>query len=209
MNQDFIIIANGSINKTTQLADLVHNKIVIALDGAANYLIDCCLKIDILMGDFDSISPTVKNLYQQYGVNVIDTLNQDYTDLEKSIHYCDEQQANSITIVNAQGGRMDHSIGNICFLKKYYRVDRLIQIINDDELLYYVEDQNIIINGYIDQLIGIMGFAECIVTSCGLKYELNSTYLSIGGTQSISNSLNSTSATVQIAGQALIIQGFK
>jgi thiamine pyrophosphokinase len=203
---NFLIIADGSSIKNDKLLSLSKDKIIIVLDGAANKLININIVPHFIVGDFDQISQETKNYYQEKGVNILHLQDQNFTDLEKAIIFCESYNPNSIFITNALGKRTDHMLGNISCLKKFYKSNRPIYIISNKEKISFVKDQEIIITGEIKDIVAILGFPECSVLSDGLEYDMNNYQLTLGGNNSICNSLNKNKAIINIKGEAIIIQ---
>ena len=48
----------------------------------------------LIIGDFDSIKPDIKNYYEQRGVKIFHNKDQDTTDLEKCVYYVFENSEN-------------------------------------------------------------------------------------------------------------------
>jgi thiamine pyrophosphokinase len=203
--ENYLIIANGQRTGMTFLKKLLPGNKIIVLDGAANYTKSLSLVPDIILGDLDSITTTTSNYYRKQHVKFVITPDQNFTDLEKAIHYCDQHLATLIVITWALGKRTDHLLGNIGFLKKYYNPSRKIAIITPTEIITYMVDNELTINGKKNQNVAIIGYPKCTATSHGLKYELNNTELELGKTESICNQLRTTKATLSIQGNAIII----
>lgn len=204
--QDYLIIANGSPIPKETLIELSKNKIVIALDGAANHLRTVQIAPHIILGDLDSITVDTKTLWQLSGAQVVHTPDQDYTDLHKGIMFCDEHHARSIMIINAIGGdRTDHMIANISLLRRCYKADRPLSIITDNEILEFVKDRTLTIHGKPHDQCAIIGFTHATVTTHGLEYEMDNYELYFTERASTSNRILKESATIQVSGEALVI----
>ncbi|MHB1220857.1 MAG: motility associated factor glycosyltransferase family protein, partial [Gammaproteobacteria bacterium] len=138
--KNYIIIADGEFLSTDFILNATKNKIIIALDGAADRLADLNIKPHVILGDFDTINPIpwgIQKTYSEMGeddqpyfnqdnIHIVPAKNQQYTDLQKAIHYCNLHQAASITIICAMGGRLDHHEGNLRILRSAYRPNRSI-----------------------------------------------------------------------------------
>ena len=75
---------------------------------------------DIISGDFDSIDKELLEQSKTKGIEVIETPDQNFTDLMKGLDICEQRGAIDIAIVCSLGGeRTDHSITNLGLLKKY------------------------------------------------------------------------------------------
>ncbi len=212
----FAIIANGPFPDKSIINEAIQHKIIIALDGAANKLIELKIKPDVILGDFDSlndetliywgitqtfsdISADSKPYLGKQDVLIVPCKDQSETDLVKAIHYCDLQQAESITILCATGGREDHHEGTKRALQSEYRSDRIIVVHSEQQSLRYGRDETIELAGIVGDYCGIIAIHTGQCSSTGLEYECN------GHDFSICNRLKTTPATVKIHGSALII----
>lgn len=216
----WVIIANSPEFCIESIQKNLASKKILALDGAANFLKTYNITPDVILGDFDSIQDKhfwgVEEMFNQinensmpylghFGVTIVPAKNQDLTDLEKGILFCDSHKAESITILNATGGRFDHTLGNIGFLKKYHLPSRPLCIISGDEKIEFVRDATICIQGEIGSACGIIGFPEAVMTTQGLKYNGQGYTLKLGFQESICNTLDSETASISIQGDALVI----
>lgn len=81
------------------------NVLVIAADSGLITAAEYTIKIDILLGDFDSITSTDEKLariVKKYPVN------KDYTDTELALLEAQEQGVQQIVLIGGNGGRFDH-----------------------------------------------------------------------------------------------------
>lgn len=201
----FLIVANSPIFIKEIIMELAINRTVIALDGVTNKLIDYHINFDVALGDFDSvnwetINPEIKNK-----IKIIHLANQNQTDLEKAIDYCDELQATQIDIVCANSGRMDHTLRNIGLLRMKYKSDRSIFLHTETQTLEFVRDKTITMRGQIGDYCGITAFPAARFTSDGLVYEGENYELIFGIQESTSNQLKKSEVRIEIEGEALVI----
>ncbi|RMX42416.1 hypothetical protein pdam_00004894 [Pocillopora damicornis] len=72
---------------------------------------------DYISGDFDSVDPDILNFYKGKGVEIIPTPDQNETDLTKCLRILISNKSISefdqIVVMNAFGGRLDHTMANI------------------------------------------------------------------------------------------------
>ena len=118
-----LIIANGEACAHTLLEQLLEwNPHVVALDGAYDRVIKLGIKVDTVIGDFDSISTDIpyNNLHQSH-INFIQDLDQDTTDLEKALLFLISNNITHVNVVWATGHRTDHLLANITNLVKYQK----------------------------------------------------------------------------------------
>jgi len=212
---DYLIVANApSITpqqlRVIKLASM--NKTLIALDGASDLLTENRIQPDIVLGDLDSIDKNRdylafqnENPFYLNGTLVIPAADQDHTDLEKAIKYCDEHGARSIEIINAVGGRLDHTLGNLHFLKKYHSDKRKLRMIYQNSQVNYVKDDVIHITGQAGDNVAVIAFPYGSVTSIGLAYDMQDYKLEFAISESLCNSLAKTNATIRVKGEALVV----
>jgi thiamine pyrophosphokinase len=217
--QHYTIIANTPHLDVPKLS--TESTILIALDGAANKLKKAGIKPNIILGDFDSIEEhdhwgiqegfhDIHGESEPYttaeGILIIPAKDQNYTDLEKAILYADSQEAKSISIYNAFGGRLDHSLGNLRLLKKYYKTDRPIHLIDTHQTAEYHENKTLILNGKTKSPIGIFAFPKkAKITTKGLAWDVKDYELIFAEQESIANQFEQETAEIAIKGGVLIV----
>ncbi len=183
-----LIIANGEPCSLELLGQLLEwSPYVLALDGAYVRLNQWGIKIDALLGDFDSIGSGL-DLNLQDHTTVVSAPNQDKTDLEKGIEYLIAQGHRAVNVLWATGRRADHTFANITNIVRYsQQID--INILDDYSRIYmlprhfekwFAKDTNI-------SLVPI-GRVEGIVTQ-NLKYPLHNETLEIGKRIGTSNAV--------------------
>lgn len=203
--QDWLLIADGEPLSSKKLKQLVQHKKVMALDGAYEYLRDIGIKIDVLLGDFDSLNAEDLAHARKVIANVIPAPDQNYTDLEKGLHYIDKLNPKSVTICAATGLRLQHTLYNLRILKKYYQPKRPLILISEMEIIRYYQDAAIKITGNINDSIGLLGFPHATVTTMGLKWDVTDYPLDFEKSSSVLNVLTTTEADIKIKGDILVI----
>lgn len=216
----WVIVANGPPFPINELKESLHDRKVLALDGAVNRF--KCLQLcpDCILGDFDSVEDPaywgISAVFSEideysfsytgnFGITIIPAKDQNYTDLEKGIIYCDRAGATSILIVQATGGRMDHTLGNLGLLKKYHRPDRDLIIVTEKEKIFYLCNNDIVVEGGMGEYCAVMGYPQALMTTSGLAYNGHEYLLQLGIQESICNKITSSQATISIQGEALVI----
>jgi thiamine pyrophosphokinase len=199
------IIANaGPISN--YLRQIIHTfKNIIALDGAADKLFDFIITPDVVIGDFDSIKQSTLVTLKKLDVPVYHIHDQDYTDLDKAIMFCDSNGAKVINIYNCLGARLDHTLINLRMLKRYWSETREMTIFDDQSKVIYLTNQSIELTGKVGDDVAVMAFTEAVVTSTGLQYEMNNYKLEFAYQESTSNSLSANHATIKVEGDAIAI----
>jgi len=217
--KDFIIIANGNFLVKEIIQEAIANKVIIALDGAAQKLRRLGITPLIIAGDFDSLDLTEKKIWGIHETHegktspyhgshqtlIVPLMDQNATDLVKTIRYCDNQGAKSITIICASGGQLDHHEGVMRSLRTQYRSDRPILLHTESQTLRYAKDEPVILNGEVGDRCGIIAFPKGAFSSSGLKYDVTDWALEFGFSDSTCNALAKPEASLTITGEALIV----
>lgn len=204
-SHEWLLIANGAPLSIEKLHELARDKHVMVLDGAYAYIKQSGLKIDVLLGDFDSISAEDLAEARNTTIKVIHTPDQNKTDLEKGLDYIDATNPKSIYICAATGLRLQHSLYNLRILKKYYQPQRPLILFSNTEVIRYYEDTEITVSGKINDGVGILGFPYGVITTSGLKYDVTDYALQFEKGNSVLNELVRPQANIKIRGGALVI----
>lgn len=115
---DVIIIANGKFPSFSLVEELSHtNYTIIAVDGGSHFCAKNNIIPDLITGDFDSTSLEV--LEKFHDVMKLSTPSQDKSDLEKTLEFIFSYSVRKVAVWGATGGRMDHTLANICLLARY------------------------------------------------------------------------------------------
>jgi thiamine pyrophosphokinase len=202
----FTIIANAGTILQQQISNIPDDHKIIALDGIADQLLSLEVRPFAIIGDFDSISVNTLEAYKAKKVLLSHIQDQNSTDLDKGIKFCDENYATEILIINAFGGeRVDHTLINYRSLRKHYSSTRKLRIREQNFYLELYKDCGIIASGTNGSRISLLAFPKAIITSDGLEYNMNQYTLELGYAESSSNSLKKEKATINIKGEILLI----
>lgn len=131
-----LIIANGESCSMELLGQLLEwNPFVLVLDGALDRVLDLNIKIDAVLGDFDSID-SVEEKIEKFGpVQIIHTPDQEKTDLQKGIDFLIQDGHMAANIAWATGRRADHYFNNLATLPVYSGVIDLM-VVDDHSRVY-------------------------------------------------------------------------
>src|SRR5574343_1336812 len=115
-----LIIANGESCSTELLGQLLEwSPFVVVLDGAITRVLELGIKIDVLLGDFDSKNHAVEQIQEQQKIEVVHTPDQNKTDLQKGIEFLIARGFDAVNIIWATGRRADHNLSNITDIVRY------------------------------------------------------------------------------------------
>ena len=177
-----VILANGLFPSGRQALELLEAaELLICCDGAADKLVGFGMSPHVIIGDMDSVSDEVKELYASI---MIPSDDQESNDLTKAVHYCIEKGYPSVSILGATGLREDHTLGNISLMIEYFPHIE-VQIISDFGMFYLVRSGEEV-NSFPGELISLFSLDNSIrVSSRGLLYPLKDLQLSSWYTASL------------------------
>lgn len=136
-----LIIANGEACSWDLLAQLLEwSPFIVVLDGAINRVLDLGIKIDVLLGDFDSSLNHEEIRQAQHPVEFVHTPDQEKTDLEKACDFLLERGHQAVNVVWATGRRADHTITNITNIVRF-RGKLKIVLLDDYSKIFLLDHQ--------------------------------------------------------------------
>ncbi len=152
------------------------NDMIIAADGAYDYLEKYKLLPQLLIGDMDSVS----NLPKDDNVELIQINDPETNDLEKALNYCLENNLSDIRIYGADGKRFDHALINIATLSSYSNLLN-IEIITGEEFLRFLKPGEYDFKGKRRQRFSLLAIHTADeLTLTGARYPLKNATLHKG-----------------------------
>lgn len=180
-----LFIANGQVCQFKKNFFDIFDEIV-CVDGGYNSAKLYGISPTFLIGDLDSIK--IEETKLDKSCKIIFKDNQNESDLEFAIKYIlkNVNGIGEISIINAIGLRLDHTINNIILLKS---IDKRIitKIVSENEELYLVRD-TITLENVLDKTLSILPITDIKnIRTRGLKWELNGVNINFGFVGGISN----------------------
>ncbi len=179
-----------------------NNKYVVGIDKGALYALECGIKLDLALGDFDSIDEDQFDLIKdRTSIKKLNPIKDD-TDTFDAVKMLNDYS--KITILGGiQGKRIEHFMANINMLK----LDNRIEII-DNYSHIFIKNESFILKK--DQYKYVSFFAVEDVFGLdliGFKYDLSNQILSSIDSFCISNELTSSTGFVNFRkGKLLVIK---
>lgn len=183
-----LIIANGESCSNELLGQLLEwSPFVVVLDGAINRVLELGIKIDVLLGDFDSKNHAVEQIQAQQKIEIVHTPDQNKTDLQKGIEFLIARNFDAVNIIWATGRRADHNLSNITDIVRY---KQKINIVLHDDYSKIFQLPKRYQKWYVkDTVLSLMPVGVVSgVTTQGLSYNLQNDVLTLGYRTSSSNS---------------------
>jgi thiamine pyrophosphokinase len=113
-----LLLCNGeppSKSAARAIAEAVD--LVVAADGGANSAAAVGVQPDVIIGDLDSVKPSV--LRKFHAAEIIRVRRQDNTDLEKALDYLQHLGVCHVYLMGATGRRLDMTLANLTVLWRY------------------------------------------------------------------------------------------
>jgi len=206
-----VIFINGTIDDYATFASwIAADDYLVAADGGARHCLALGLRLDAVVGDFDSLEPVLVEQLAAAGV-LIDRhpVAKAQTDLELAIEFALHQGATEILLMGAVGDRLDQTLANLLILAQREWLATLT-LVERNQLAQLVRPgQTLILQAQVGDTVSILPVSDTVtgITYTGMRYPLINATLHLGSTRGISNEVAATPATVTITtGRLLVIQ---
>lgn len=184
MLNNCLIILDGDISQSLIKKFIYQNLprnsfLIIAADGASNFLFKFKIIPDYIIGDLDSVSKKALSYLKKNGTIIKKISEQQHNDFEKCLIFALKNGFNNFRIIGYNGKRCDHLLNNFSILKKYDKKCN-IKFLDDIFEIYFLERIKTLAYKK-GELISLTAFPKAtgIVTS-GLKYNLKNENLEFG-----------------------------
>jgi thiamine pyrophosphokinase len=200
-----LLVGNGAKNPPQFLRDLAKSvDFVIGVDAGAETLLESGVKVDLAIGDFDSLKN--KDLLKK--INHLEyPKEKDYSDTEIAVTHAISLGYDEIILTNMLGGRTDHLLFNISILYRIFKEGKSTKILENKEEIY-IFDKSIEVQTDINDIVSIFPLLGKVVfeESKGLYYPLKEKSVELGETLTLSNTAVSNSVYVELKeGVAILI----
>ncbi len=178
----------------------LEDALVIGVDKGALNAINQGIKLDIAIGDFDSVSEDEFNLIKKNSKKVI-KLNpiKDETDTNEAINLVKDYDE-ILILGGINGKRIEHFYANMLEVINNPK----IKLIDDNSLIEIMDNNNYIVRKEY-KYVSIFSVIDSIVSLSGFKYDLNNYKLSRFSSLGISNEIIDSPKIELISGKLLII----
>ncbi len=202
-----VILANGTPPSSATLKRaLADATLFLCADGGANAARALRVRPAAIVGDFDSVTP--QTLAHFKDVPRIRDQDLERTDAEKAIdHVLSQGPFDSITLLGASAGRLDHVVGHIGLLRKY--ADRVRLTMEDEAARAYVATRDVTLEAPAGATVSFFAVGAPVegVTTENLRFALTDRTLELGAQDSISNVVDRAPARIRFRrGHLLVIE---
>lgn len=177
---------------------------IIAADGGQNRAREFGLQPDCVIGDFDSttLDEDFDCIYITYPAE------KDLTDTEAALTHALEKGCRNILLLGGMGGRLDHTMGNIGLLDKYYRSFDHMEFIDGKNRMELLKDSDRTLKR--DARYKYFGLVSLNAEASGIdirgaKYELTGASLERASTLGVSNEFSEDTVEICVQEGTLLI----
>ncbi len=199
-----LIVANGEWPGQFDVAHRAEAyRVVVALDGAANRLIESNAHLDVLLGDLDSVSESVLQQCKASGVTIVHTPDQQSSDISKGLDWVQKTYPDSeVDIIGVEIGRYDHHLAAYSAL---FECNSHATILLDGWQARRVSQTPTKVETRPNSIISLIPFGDVTgVTIKGCQFSLDNETLTTG-TKGISNIATGPSITVSVESGDLLL----
>lgn len=177
---------------------------IIAADGGQNRAREFGLQPDCVIGDFDSttLNEDFDCLYITYPAE------KDLTDTEVALTHALEKGCRNVILLGGMGGRLDHTMGNIGLLDKYYSSFDHMEFIDGKNRMELLRDSDRTLKRDVRyKYFGLVSLnAEASgIDIRGAKYELTGASLERASTLGVSNEFSEDTVEIYVREGTLLI----
>lgn len=177
---------------------------IIAADGGQNRAREFGLQPDCVIGDFDSttLNEDFDCLYITYPAE------KDLTDTEAALTHALEKGCRNVILLGGMGGRLDHTMGNIGLLDKYYNSFDHMEFIDGKNKMELLKDSGRTLKR--DARYKYFGLVSLNAEASGIdirgaKYELTGASLERASTLGVSNEFSEDTVEICVREGTLLI----
>jgi thiamine pyrophosphokinase len=206
-----VVVASGRLD-AIDVAHLDDADLVVAADGGAESLDALGRRPDMLVGDFDSISPALAGRLEAAGVGVErHPADKERSDTELALEAAVARGATEVVLLGAIGGdRLDHELANLLLLADPAMAGRDVRIASRSSTARVLRGgERLALAGSVGDLVSLLpiGGDASGVTTGGLRWPLEVATLGLGRSRGLSNQIVAAPASVSLEhGTVLVVE---
>jgi thiamine pyrophosphokinase len=185
------------------------HQLVIAADSGLHGAIDLGLRVNVVIGDMDSVDKAVLAAVEANGTTVTQLpRDKDSTDAELALLKAVEMGATKIVLITKGGGRLDHELGVFAVLQNPGLRKCTIEAMWDNSILHLIHGpSSVTITGKQGSNVGLIaaGGSASGITTTGLKWALSNESLAPHSSRGVSNQLVEETAVISLQEGSLFV----
>jgi len=190
------VVAGGESPEPALLGELAPPQLVVAADSGADVALALGLRVDVVVGDFDSVTPAGAAAAPEQRRFPTE---KDATDLALALAEARDRGAESLSVVGGSGGRLDHLLANVAVLAGDELASVRVDALMGSARLWVVRRRETI-RGSVGGLLTTLahGGPATGVRTTGLRWALAGETLEAGSSRGVSNVFAAPEATVSL-----------
>ena len=199
-----LIVANGAWPKDFKIEEkITEYDVLLALDGAANRMVEADIVPAAIIGDLDSVDDTTLEHCKTNGTLVINTPNQEQSDVAKGLIWAEKTYPNEqIDIIGIEIGRYDHHLAAYSALFETKSSARILMEGWSAQRVRSTPTNILVREGAI---VSLMPFGDVAGVSLqGCEYPLEDASMTTG-TQGVSNKAIDSTIVVSVQSGDLLL----
>jgi thiamine pyrophosphokinase len=201
-----LVITGGDPVPRAHLPELPAGTVVVAADSGLHHAHALGLRVDLAVGDFDSVAPAALREAAAAGTAIErHPAAKDATDLELALDAALARSPARIHVLGGHGGRLDHLLANALVLARPQNAAATVTAQMGRARVAVVR-ATATLSGPVGDLVTLLpvGGPARGITTTGLRYPLHDEELGPGTTRGVSNELVAETATVTVADGVLL-----
>jgi thiamine pyrophosphokinase len=204
-----VVVASGELD-ASDASWLDDADLVIAADGGAASLDALGRPPDALVGDLDSVEPSVYEPLAAAGTRVErHSIDKEASDVELALEAGLAAGATEVVLLGALGGgRLDHELANLLLLADPRLVGSSVRIVRSaTQVRVLTTGGSLALEGAEGDLVTLLpiGGDAVGVTTDGLRWPLDAATLRMGRSRGLSNVVDAAPASVRIVDGTLLV----
>lgn len=207
-----LIIAGGTVSKRLlqKIVQRYSFNLVICADAGLEAAEAHGLKVDYIVGDFDSVPENILDKYKNKSGPIIQKFNpeKDFTDTQIAMELALKENADSILLIGATGTRFDHCLGNVHILMLALNARKRAYVLDENNCIYLINKGITIEKKKVyGKYVSLIPFTEEVkkVTLKGFHYPLENHTLLLGNSLGISNEIEEEVAEISFEKGILVV----
>ncbi|MFZ9722223.1 MAG: thiamine diphosphokinase [Ilumatobacteraceae bacterium] len=204
-----IVLLGGETVDIPPLGTIPADSLVVAADSGVEVAQLLGLKVDVVVGDMDSISPTALSALRALGTEVVrHPADKSESDAELALRFVRDRGVRRVILVGGGGGRLDHQLALFAVMFIDELRDARVEARLARSRAYAVRDgATISIACELGDNVGLLPFGGDAheVTTSGLQWALSNDSLRVAASRGISNRAISTDVRVSVGSGRLIV----
>ncbi|HWP30343.1 MAG TPA: thiamine diphosphokinase [Fimbriimonadales bacterium] len=205
-NERVLIVLHGGIFLPGDLEAWVREATyIVAANGGSDFLAELGVAPNVIIGDFDGISPSVKEKFSS--VEMLFDPSQDTTDVQKVLDYTvNRKNAKEIVFIGSEGDRLDHTICALGAAGAYADKARIRFVFQTSIVHILTSGRHVLSVPRLDALVSLVPLLPTnMISSRGLKWEVDGMFLALGTKDGISNRATQNEVFLEIESGCLAV----